>query len=90
MGVEDKIHVDADLANAPNYLAYQAAVTGGQFENLQPGTYVAYHEGELVGSGMDRDTLFQELHQKGIQGFFFHQVGVPEVTVHLRSPHIVR
>lgn len=90
MSPEKKIRVSADLARDPNYIAYQAALTAGQFESMETGTFVAYHEGQLVGSGMDRDKLFQELHEQGIEGFFFHQVGVPERVVHLRSPHIVR
>jgi hypothetical protein len=89
MGAEDKVHISADLANDPNYIAYLDALAAGQFETYEPGTFVAYHEGQLVGTGTDRDSLFQELHQQGIQGFFYHQVGVPERIVHLRSPHIV-
>lgn len=90
MSPEKKIRVSEELAKDPNYIAYQQALTAGQFEQMDAGTYVAFHEGQLVGTGVDRDALFQELHGKGIHGFFFHQVGVPEQVVHLRSPRIVR
>jgi len=92
MGTEQKgaKKVSKDLAEDPNYIAYQAAVGSGQFESLEAGTYVAFHEGQLVGTGIDQDKLFQELGEKGITGFFYHQVGVPERVVHFRSPRIVR
>ena len=93
MGAEDnKATVDDELANDQNWQAYQQALTEDKFKDLQPGTYVAFYEGEQVGSGMDREALFQELFDKGIVGFFYHQVGVPERVVHLGGAglHIVR
>lgn len=89
MSPEKKIRVSEDLAKDPNYIAYQQALRAGDFEKMEAGTFVAYHEGQLVGTGMDRDKLFQELHEQGVEGFFFHQVGVPERVVHMRSPRIV-
>ncbi len=84
--------VDDGLANDENWLAYQEALKADQFKGLEPGAYVAFHEGKQVGIGMDRDVLFKELFEKGITGFFYHQVGVPERVVHLGGAglHIVR
>ena len=84
------IKVSKDLADDPNDIAYQAAVSSGQFESLEAGTYVAFYEGQLIGTGMDQEKLFQELGEKGITGFLYQQVGIPERVVHLRSPRIVR
>jgi hypothetical protein len=90
MSHEDTVGVSDELANDPNYLAYQAALSTSQFESFTPGTYVAYHDGQLVGTGTDRDQLLSELHGKGIEGVFYHQVGVPEQVFHMRSPRIAR
>jgi len=91
VGKEDNsVVISEKLAEDPNFIAYLQAQASGEFDKMEAGTFVAYHGGRLVGTGMDRDKLFQKLHEKGIEGFFFHQVGVPEQVVHLRSPHVAR
>lgn len=86
----EKITASDELANDPNYIAYQKAKLSGEFDEMETGTFVAYHEGQLVGIGLNRDQLFQQLHEQGVEGFFFHQVGTPERVVHIRSPRLVR
>jgi len=73
----------------PNYIAYQKALKTGAFEKMEPGTFVAYHEGKLVGTGTDRDMLLRGVRDKGIQGFFLHQVGVPEEVIDIPTPFLV-
>ena len=77
--------VSKDLAEDPNYLAYQRALESGEFTNFEPGTFVAFHKGKLVGTGIDRDKLFEELGKKGIGGFLSHQVNIAEEPIVLRG-----
>ena len=86
MSAERKIRVSKNLAKDPNYIAYQKALKDQEFERMEPGTYVAYHEGQLVGTGMDREAFFNELRDKGVEGCFFHQVGIPERVVDIPAP----
>lgn len=91
MGLKNKeVTVSDEFANDPNWRAYQEALKKGQFKDLQAGTFVAFREGQLVGTNLDRDQLFQQLERQGIRGFFFYQVGVSERVVHMRGPRIVR
>lgn len=83
-----EVSVPDELANDPNYKAYQTALQAGQFEDMPPGTYVFFHEGQLAGTGMDRHRLFEETDKKGIGAGFVHQVGVPERVVYLPAPFI--
>lgn len=84
-------HIDESLAQDPNFIACQKAVERGQFRDLKPGTYVAYAEGELVGTGMDREQVLQEMKESNFKkGVYIHQVNVPQRVVHLRSPRRVR
>lgn len=77
MGVEKKAKAPDESDSDPNFIAFQRAESLGQFSNLDPGTYVAFHEGKLVGTEADKKKLFQLLGEKGIPGFFYRQVGVP-------------
>lgn len=86
MSPEKKTRISENLDGDPNCLAYQEALKAGRFESLETGTYVAYHEGQFVGSGMDSGKLIQELHERGIEGSLVHQIGV---KFHLPSPRIV-
>lgn len=84
---EEEIRVSEELAKDPNWVAYQTALKAGQFESMEPGTYVFYHDGQLVGSGMDKHKLLEEIRHKNIERGFLHQVGVPERVIHL-PPYI--
>lgn len=84
-----EIKVSEELANNLDYCAYQDALRGGQFQGMEPGTWVVFREGNLAGSGMDRDALFRELDEKGLSGGFAHQVGVPERVVNMGGPRVV-
>ncbi len=86
---KERVRVSDELVNDPNWVAYQAALKSGQFQNMEAGTYVFFHEGQLVGTGMDRDKLFEELTGKGIGAGFVHQVGVPERVVHMPAPFML-
>ncbi|MBI2310832.1 hypothetical protein HYU90_03385 [Candidatus Collierbacteria bacterium] len=76
--------VSKDLAEDPNYVAYQQALESGQFANLEPGTFVVFHEGQLVLTGTDRDKIFEELGKRGIGGFI-HQVNISEEPIVLHG-----
>ena len=86
MGAEQKgaKRVSKDLAEDPNYLAYQSALESGQFASLEPGTFVVFNEGQLVLTGMDRDKIFEELGKRKIGGFI-HQVNIPEEPIVLHG-----
>lgn len=85
MAKKGEVKVDAGLAKDPNYIAYQAALEAGDFEKLEPGTWVAFNEGKLIATNADRDLLFQELNKAKIGGFV-HQVGVPDRVVDIPTP----
>lgn len=80
-----EVRVDDELAKDPNYIAYQQALKAGDFEKLEPGTWVAFNKGQLVATNIDRGLLFKALDEQKIGGFV-HQVGVPERVVDLPSP----
>lgn len=82
MGAEQKgaKRVSKDLAEDPNYLAYQSALESGQFASLEPGTFVVFNGGQLVLTGMDRDKIFKELGERKIGGFI-HQVNITEEPI---------
>lgn len=80
---------DADeFANDPNWLAYQKALSSGQFKNVKPGNYVAYVDGQLVATG----TFEQILEATKGKGAMVHQVNTPEevidmpIVFHIRGP----
>jgi hypothetical protein len=84
------IEVDEDLANNPDYLAFQRALQGGAFGKMPPETWVVFSGGKLVGSGMDRGALFRDLDEKGLSGGFVHQVGVSDRVVEMGGPRVAR
>ncbi len=45
----------------PNFLAYKSALDGGQFDQLDPTSWLAFADGQLVGSASSRDELLQTL-----------------------------
>ena len=92
MSTEDKnIRISEELANDPNFIAYNEAKNSGQFDELEPGTFVAFHEGKLVGTATDRDQLAESLLEKGIEGgYYYKQVNAPKTVHHVRGPRIVR
>ena len=55
-----------EIENDPNFIAYNKAKEEGQFDDLVPGTYVAFNKGIRVGTGRDRDKLIQELYSVGV------------------------
>lgn len=86
MDLENREKRSNDLSEDLNIKAYEADVDGGTFSNYEPGTFVAYNNGGLVGSAKDREQLFKELREKGVEGFFYHQVGVPEEIIDVPTP----
>ena len=71
--------ISKELLKDPNFIAYQKAEAEGLFKDLEPGTYVAFVHGLLVGTA----TTFQELDDLRISGnrLFFHQVNIPEEII---------
>jgi hypothetical protein len=69
--------------NDPNIMAFQKAQKSGQFEKIEPGTWVAFHEGALIGSNVDRDILSQELQKTNAGEILYKQVGIPERIVNM-------
>lgn len=85
---KENIRVSPKLAKDPNYQAYKAEEAMLKQEHM--GMWVAYADGKRVLMADNRESLFREAEEKGLQGFFFHQVVEKERVVHLRSPRIVR
>lgn len=70
----------------PNIIAYKKDLKEGVFVSFEPGTYVAYSDGKLVGFAKDIEQLFRKLSEKGIEGFYFDQVNVTKHKVYALSP----
>lgn len=84
-----EVGISEKPVNDPNFLAFQQALEKGDFNEFEAGTYVAFHDGELVGTGSDVEKLIQELSEQGKHSFL-KQVNVPERVLHIRSPRLVR
>ena len=90
---KEDVQVSDELANDKNWVAYQEALKTGEFEKMEPGTWVFYHQGQLAAVGKDKDDLFKgiklltNIDKKYKGGGFIHQVGVPEEIVTL-PPYI--
>ncbi len=69
--------IENNFNNDPNLLAYQEALANGQFEELEPGTYVAFHEGEFVKSETDREKLAKWLMSNDMSDSLLQLVGAP-------------
>lgn len=67
------------VANDPNWLAYQEALKAGQFKEMTPGDYVAYFEGKLIASG-PREKVLEVIEGKGAM---LHQINYPEEVVEI-------
>lgn len=79
-------HIDMDSEEDPNYIAFQQAQITGQFDNLKEGTFVAFHNGQLVGTDLDKQKLITDLAEHGLTGIFIHEFGTPDTILHFRSP----
>ncbi len=81
----------SEIENDPNFIAYQEAKEEGLFDDLAPGTYVAFNNGEHVGTGKNRNELIDELYSQGVDSdIFLQQVNVPERVYHIPTPFLVR
>ena len=79
-----EVKVDPGLANHSNQTAFNLAMQNGQFNDLEPGSWVAFCDGKLLTTNADKVALFQQLEQKfkGQKGeVFVNQVGVPEEII---------
>lgn len=75
----------------PNVKAFLESSISGVFEDLDPGTFVAFSGGQLLGTGEDREELITRLTSQGISADMLVQpVNVPIETVHIRGPRIRR
>jgi hypothetical protein len=83
-----KVHVNPSLAEDPNYIAYKAQEEQLKQEHMSE--WVAFSDGQLTIIAKDQEALFKEAREKGITGFFYHQIVEKERVYHLRSPRIVR
>ncbi len=82
----------------PNVIAYIRDLKSKKHKDLQPGTWVAYHNGIFVLSEKDKDIFFKKL-RKANESFFVAQIGFyPEPidlsnvlgSAKIRSPRIVK
>lgn len=46
----------------PNWIEYQRALAAGEFADLDPNTYLVYSNGQLIGSGPDRQALLDQIY----------------------------
>ena len=76
------------LEEDPNYVAYKALEEKLKKDHM--GEWVAFSDGKLVVVANDREALFKEAKDKGLAGFFYHEIVAEERIIHLRSPRIVR
>lgn len=77
------------LQNDPSYIACQQALKRGDFVDLEPGSLVAFHNGEFVGTGTDFDEFVVDLMKQGKGGSLIKEVNVPEETIDILSPFLV-
>jgi hypothetical protein len=84
---KQEVHIDPSLED-PNYIAYQAQEA--QLKQEHMGEWVAFADGQLAIVASDEESLFKEAGEKGLTGFFYHQVVEKERVYHLRSPRIVK
>lgn len=79
----EKTPLDVDL------VAFAEACKAGQFLDTKPGTYVAFGDGKLLGSGEDRTELITRLFMEGHDlAMMVQQVNVPIEIRHIRSPRM--
>ena len=85
-------HISKEAMRDPNFLATRLAEVQGEFNDLPPGTWVAYQDGKLIGTGESAETLSQSI--AGIRDpkkeVMMHQVNVEQPVRRLRSPKVAR
>jgi len=65
----------------PDLRAFRTDLKTGKFDAVEPNTWVVYHEGQLAGSGLDRDQLLEPFGGQTSEGPFCTQVNVTQPDV---------
>lgn len=72
-----------------NFVAFQRDLELGKFKSFKPGTWVAYANGEYIGSNINRIDILKEL--RNVPGNrFITQVNIESETVRVRSPRLIK
>lgn len=80
-----EIKVNERPAQDPNRIAFNEAVEEGEFNDLEPGTWVFFRRGEFVGSGDSIDSICEKYPDEEHPGGFATQVGVQVPVIPLSS-----
>jgi len=86
-----RIEVCKELAEDPNFQAYQVAEKAGIFTEMEPGTWVAFSGGQLIATSLKKETLFKKLDEQALNelsdsGSFVDQVGVSKKISNIGKP----
>lgn len=70
-----------EIDSDPNHIAYTQAVARGDFEGMDPETWLAFRQGELIGTNLDQEVLMEELRSSpnAEAAVMFIQVQGPQV-----------
>ena len=72
----------------PNFIAYKSQEEKLKQEHM--GEWVAFADGKLAIIAKDKEALFQEAQEKGIEGFLCKEIVSEERVYRMRSPRLVR
>lgn len=83
-------YISTELLNDPDFLACKLAEAQGEFDDLPPGTWVAFQHGKFLGSAAGPQELAQAIADKRDPSIeaMFHQVHLELPVARLRSPRI--
>lgn len=80
MGNERK-RVSRELAEDPNYIAYKKALEAGEFDGMEPTSYLAFLDGKLIATANTKDEIFEKIKsEKG--GVMMTQVKPEPIKLH--------
>jgi hypothetical protein len=83
----EKITVSNDLLQDPNFIAFNQAEQDGVFKDLEPGTYVAFVHGALVGNAPTIEALLAlEALKSQEETVLCHQVNLPKEVIDIPTP----